>query len=439
MTAGGTATVRTPAAVFGGPSDNLPSTSTIATQRAPAAIHSRRRSGAARPTRPISARRTRLCRRAAVPRLDGVGECPRFVAGRHRPLWRLLHGCVLDVARVPHDLAVLDRRGEDRLEQPVRPRRRGHVQGNHSVPTAHRSGLASADHDAPNVGSMCDSVIPRRERLCAAAATEAPIQRVWRVSIQRAAYSPSRSLQPPCRRRRHRPSPCRPSRDAPSRRTLGEHLRTLARAVGSPPAHQLVLDSFVTYDIGQSSSFKATLGDCFSPGSVRTRRGSLPRRARSIISTPHTPCSWRGRGSRTVEMLPGRRRWTCARAATQTSQCCRTGALRRRPNTVADLDSRRWVPLSADSPASPYHAAEPAADVAVFSVVECAGGELTGEALLWGIDLHNRAAHLGVSLRPGFAGRGLSVDVLHVLCRYGFAALVAYTAYSSRRSPTISR
>ena len=88
--------------------------------------------------------------------------------------------------------------------------------------------------------------------------------------------------------------------------------------------------------------------------------------------------------------------------------------------TRSRADSRPWVPLSADSPASPYRAAEPAADVAVFSVVECAGGELAGEALLWGIDLHNRAAHLGVSLRPGFRGRGLSVDVLRVLCRYGF-------------------
>ena len=51
--------------------------------------------------------------------------------------------------------------------------------------------------------------------------------------------------------------------------------------------------------------------------------------------------------------------------------------------TRSRADSRPWVPLSADSPASPYRAAEPAADVAVFSVVECAGGELAGEALLW--------------------------------------------------------
>src|SRR5262249_10535495 len=46
--------------------------------------------------------------------------------------------------------------------------------------------------------------------------------------------------------------------------------------------------------------------------------------------------------------------------------------------------------------------------------------ELAGEALLWGIDLHNRLAHVGLALRPTFRGRGWSVEVLHLLCRYGF-------------------
>jgi RimJ/RimL family protein N-acetyltransferase len=50
-----------------------------------------------------------------------------------------------------------------------------------------------------------------------------------------------------------------------------------------------------------------------------------------------------------------------------------------------------------------------------------AGGELAGEALLWAIDLHNRIAHLGVSLRPAFRGRGLGADVVVALCEYGFA------------------
>ncbi|MGH3004170.1 MAG: GNAT family N-acetyltransferase [Gaiellaceae bacterium] len=89
-------------------------------------------------------------------------------------------------------------------------------------------------------------------------------------------------------------------------------------------------------------------------------------------------------------------------------------------DTRARTDSRPWLPLPADSPASPYRVGEPSDEVAFFSVVESAGGELAGEALLWGIDPHNRTAHVGISLRPSFRGRGLGTDVLRVLCRYGF-------------------
>ena len=82
-------------------------------------------------------------------------------------------------------------------------------------------------------------------------------------------------------------------------------------------------------------------------------------------------------------------------------------------------DTRPWVPLSLAA-ASPYRVDKSTDDVAFFSVVEIESGDLAGEALLWGIDLHNRLAHIGVSLRPGFRGRGLGTDVLRVLCRYGF-------------------
>ena len=53
--------------------------------------------------------------------------------------------------------------------------------------------------------------------------------------------------------------------------------------------------------------------------------------------------------------------------------------------------------------------------------MELAGSQLAGEALLWAIDLHNRSAHLGLSLRPAFRGRGLGADVVVALCEYGFA------------------
>jgi RimJ/RimL family protein N-acetyltransferase len=92
--------------------------------------------------------------------------------------------------------------------------------------------------------------------------------------------------------------------------------------------------------------------------------------------------------------------------------------------TLSRADSRPWRPISPGSSASPYRVADvvgAADEPAVFSVVELAGAELAGDALLWGIDLHNRVAHIGVSLRPAFRGRGLGADVVRVLCGYGFA------------------
>ena len=56
-------------------------------------------------------------------------------------------------------------------------------------------------------------------------------------------------------------------------------------------------------------------------------------------------------------------------------------------------------------------------------MVAVADGELVGEALLWGIDRHNRLGHLGLALRPAFRGRGFGVETLRLLCRYGFAVL----------------
>lgn len=54
-------------------------------------------------------------------------------------------------------------------------------------------------------------------------------------------------------------------------------------------------------------------------------------------------------------------------------------------------------------------------------MVDLPAQELAGEALLWGIDGHNRTAHLGIALRPAFRGRNLATDVVRALCEYGFA------------------
>jgi RimJ/RimL family protein N-acetyltransferase len=96
--------------------------------------------------------------------------------------------------------------------------------------------------------------------------------------------------------------------------------------------------------------------------------------------------------------------------------------------TRVRADTRPWMPLPA-GPASPYWVqamegqAPRDANAAIFSVIELATDELAGDALLWAIDRHNRSAHVGISLRPAFRGRGLGVDVVRVLCGYGFAIL----------------
>lgn len=90
--------------------------------------------------------------------------------------------------------------------------------------------------------------------------------------------------------------------------------------------------------------------------------------------------------------------------------------------TRSRSDSRPWLPIPPGSAASPYIVADPTdGATACFSVVELTSNELAGEALLWRIDLHNRTAHIGISLRPVFHGRGLGTDVIRVLCHYGFA------------------
>ncbi|HEV7625612.1 MAG TPA: GNAT family protein [Streptomyces sp.] len=89
--------------------------------------------------------------------------------------------------------------------------------------------------------------------------------------------------------------------------------------------------------------------------------------------------------------------------------------------TRSRSDSLPWRPIPADAAESPSAAAAPSDARAYFSVVELESQDLAGEAVLWGIDMHNRTAHLGMTLRPAFRGRGLAADVIRVLCEYGFA------------------
>ncbi len=88
--------------------------------------------------------------------------------------------------------------------------------------------------------------------------------------------------------------------------------------------------------------------------------------------------------------------------------------------TRSRADSRPWRPMPPGSVMSPYAPTDPSDEVAMFSIVERSSGDLAGEALLWGIDLHSRGAHVGLALLPPFRGRRLASDVLGVLAWYGF-------------------
>ncbi|NUQ96937.1 MAG: GNAT family N-acetyltransferase [Streptomyces sp.] len=58
-----------------------------------------------------------------------------------------------------------------------------------------------------------------------------------------------------------------------------------------------------------------------------------------------------------------------------------------------------------------------------FSVVALEGDTLVGTATLWGIDNHDRSAHIGLGLRPSCRGKGYGTDVVAVLCHCGFVVL----------------
>jgi RimJ/RimL family protein N-acetyltransferase len=83
-------------------------------------------------------------------------------------------------------------------------------------------------------------------------------------------------------------------------------------------------------------------------------------------------------------------------------------------------EARPWRPLTPGSKALPLWVDDKEQGHVPFSVVELDGGALVGTATLWGIDLHHRAAHIGLGLLPAARGKGYGTDVVAVLCHYGF-------------------
>lgn len=81
-----------------------------------------------------------------------------------------------------------------------------------------------------------------------------------------------------------------------------------------------------------------------------------------------------------------------------------------------------WCPSTIDEAEKHYRdrLEKPSDSKVQFAVEELATGEFAGSTQLWGLDNHNRSAHLGFQLRPSFRGRGLGTDTIRTLCDYAF-------------------
>lgn len=79
-----------------------------------------------------------------------------------------------------------------------------------------------------------------------------------------------------------------------------------------------------------------------------------------------------------------------------------------------------WRPVAPDSKDTRLVVDDQDQGNVKFSVVELEAGTLVGTASLWGIDTHNRCAHIGLGLLPACRGHGYGTDVVAVLCHYGF-------------------
>jgi RimJ/RimL family protein N-acetyltransferase len=88
----------------------------------------------------------------------------------------------------------------------------------------------------------------------------------------------------------------------------------------------------------------------------------------------------------------------------------------------ARADGKAWRPQPLVT-GSPYDPKPPSDEVARFTVVAVADDEVAGSTLLWGIDLHNRSAHIGLTLVPSARGRGFGSETLDLLAGYAFDQL----------------
>jgi RimJ/RimL family protein N-acetyltransferase len=95
------------------------------------------------------------------------------------------------------------------------------------------------------------------------------------------------------------------------------------------------------------------------------------------------------------------------------------------PLVHAVVDATPWLPRTVEAVQARYdkQLAEDGDPTTVGFVVQSAtdaAGRCLGWATVWGIDLQQRTAHLGVSLIPAARGRGLGRDAVRLMCRYAF-------------------
>jgi RimJ/RimL family protein N-acetyltransferase len=101
----------------------------------------------------------------------------------------------------------------------------------------------------------------------------------------------------------------------------------------------------------------------------------------------------------------------------------------------SESDLRAWRPLPPTSELSPYRVREQRDEEAAFTIVALDDQRIVGEAVLWGIDAHNRSAHLGIALLPHERGRGHGLDTVQVLCRYAFRILGLHRVQMETNAP----
>jgi RimJ/RimL family protein N-acetyltransferase len=83
-----------------------------------------------------------------------------------------------------------------------------------------------------------------------------------------------------------------------------------------------------------------------------------------------------------------------------------------------------WQPRSLEQTLQRYdkQLAEPDPTVVGFAVsrVDDPDRACLGSALVWGLNQHQRVAHLGLTLAEQARGQGLGTETVHLLCRYAF-------------------